>query len=408
MVTVGGTAAIEEARAEIRELQRRLSEAEERIKADRTARVGTLAAGMAHEINNPLAYILANVGFVTEELPNIMRSLPGGGVAVLPRVQEIVRALADAREGAERIRQIVYELKAFARAEDDLRLPIDVRAPLEAACHLAEAEAGRRAEFVKRIVAVPLVVASESRLRQMFVYLLMNAVQALDGAKGERREITVKTFLSTLGEVGIEVTDSGAGIPSALLPRVFDPFFSLRPPAASAGFGLATCESIAHAYGGSITVTSELGRGTTFRVLLPAHLGSPLTSLAPLGPVARGRVLVVDDELAVVDSIRRVLGRDHDVTVAVRPIDALDALARGEDFDLILCDVMMPEMGGLELYAKITATRPDIIPRLVFMTGGAFTPKARAFLDSVPNARVSKPFDLAELRAFVAARIPRG
>ena len=374
------------------------------IQSDRMACVGTLAAGVAHEINNPLAYILANVAFVAEETPAMLRTTLGPGAAASPRMQEIVRALSDAREGAERIRRVVSELKAFAQAEDDVRQRVDVRQCLEGACQVAETEIRHRARLVKTFAPVPAVLASEGRLRQLFLNLLMNAAQAVDEAATSLHEIRVSTSVASGGEVVVEVSDTGLGIAAAALPRVFDPFFALRATSATTGFGLATCESIATALGGRIVVESELGKGTVFRVLLPPHLET--TTIPPRARrTRRGRILVIDDELAVTDSIKRVLGKDHDVTIALRAADALTLLAGADEFDLVLCDVMMPEMGGLELYAKISEVRPELLPRLAFMTGGAFTARARAFLESVPNARLSKPFDLTALREFVSARI---
>ena len=377
----------------------------ELLQSERMACVGTLAAGMAHEINNPLAYILANVAFVAEEIPALLRSLQGHaavGALTSPRMQEILVALSDAREGAERIRRVVSELKAFAEAKDDVRQLIDVRQCLEDACQIAETEIRHRARLIKDFAPVPQVMASEGRLRQLFLNLLMNAAQSVDDAAADIREIRVTTRSSS-EEIFVVVSDSGPGIAASALPRVFDPFFSLRPSATTSGFGLATCETIALAHGGRIEVESELGQGTVFRVTLPKAPGPPPVSRSV--PARRGRVLVIDDELAVTDSMKRVLGRDHDVTIALRAADALEILAGTSEFDLILCDVMMPEMGGLELYAKIAEVRPELLPRLAFMTGGAFTARARAFLESVPNARFNKPFSLPELRAFVSARI---
>jgi CheY-like chemotaxis protein len=196
---------------------------------------------------------------------------------------------------------------------------------------------------------------------------------------------------------------------AASLARVFDPFFDLRPDGTTSGFSLATCESIVLAHGGTIRAESELGRGTVFRVTLPGTLATvamvPASLAVPAGRAPRGRVLVIDDELLVTDSIKRILEREHDVTLALRASDALELLARGDEFDLVLCDVMMPEVGGLELYAKIAELRPELLPRLVFMTAGAFTARAQAFLESVPNERLDKPFYPGELRAFVTGRI---
>jgi signal transduction histidine kinase/CheY-like chemotaxis protein len=378
----------------------------ELLQSDRMACVGTLAAGMAHEINNPLAYILANIAFVADEVPALVRQLRAGSGGGATRTEEIDRALGDARDGAERIRRVVSELKAFARADDDARQPLDVRVPIEEACQVAETELRHRARLVKDLAAVPRVMASDSGLRQLFLNLLMNAAQAVEEAADDAREIRVTTRTFTGADVVVEVSDSGPGIPSASLPRVFDPFFSLRPAGSTAGFGLATCESIALGHGGTISVESEVGRGTVFRVTLPATATLPTARPAERDTrQLRGKVLVIDDELAVTDSIKRVLGRDHDVVAVLQAAEAFDMLSRGDDFDLVLCDVMMPGMGGLDLYAKLAAVRPEVLPRIAFMTGGAFTARARAFLESVPNPRMSKPFDLAELRAFVSERI---
>jgi signal transduction histidine kinase/CheY-like chemotaxis protein len=377
---------------------------QELLQADRMACVGTLASGMAHEINNPLTYVVANVVFAADEVPALVRSLPSAGVTLGPRVAEIGRALNDAREGAERIRRVVGELKSFAQAEDDARVAIDVRGPLEAACLVAESEIRHRAKLIKQLTEVPRVLASEGRLRQLFLNLLMNAAQSIDERPAESHEIRVSTGVSRTGEVLVLVSDTGAGLDPASIPRVFDPFFSLRPTSVSTGFGLATCQSIAVAHGGTLTVDSVIGRGTEFRLSLPADL-SPAAAVIDHATPRRGRILVVDDEIAVVDSIRRVLGRLHDVTVAFEGAEAVELIGREPPFDLILCDVMMPEMGGFEVHARLAEIKPEALPRIVFMTGGAFTPRARAFLESVPNARLSKPFDLGELRAFVAGHL---
>jgi signal transduction histidine kinase/CheY-like chemotaxis protein len=377
----------------------------ELLQADRMACVGTLAAGMAHEINNPLAYILANVAFVAEEIPALVVSLVGKTGLSSSSVVELLKALTDAREGAERIRRVVGDLRTFARAEDDVRQSINVRECLLEACQLAETEIRHRARLSKSLGPVPNVWASEGRLRQLFLNLLLNAAQSVEEASTGPHDIEVSTTTGPDGEAVILVRDSGPGIPATALPRIFDPFFSSARAASTTGMMLATSESVVHSLGGRIEVESQVGEGTLFRVILRAEADAAEPAPPRGRPVRRGRVLVVDDDVAVTDSIRRVLGREHDVTIALRAHDALEILASGEAFDIVLCDVMMPEMGGLELYAKIAELRPELLPRLAFMTGGAFTARARAFLESVPNPRLSKPFNLPALRAFVLARI---
>ena len=211
----------------------------------------------------------------------------------------------------------------------------DIRHPLEEACQAVEAELQGRARLIKDLSPTPLVTASEGRLRQLFANLLRNAAQAVLEAEDGIREIRVSTKTSASGEVLVHVADSGPAIPAASFPRAFEPFFTLRPAGTTAGFALATCENIVLAHGGSISLESATGRGTTFHVALPASSARPSPPIQAQ-PARRGRVLVIDDELAVTDSIKRVLGRDHDVMVALRATDALEEIARGRDFDRTL------------------------------------------------------------------------
>jgi PAS domain S-box-containing protein len=362
------------------------------VLADRMASVGTLAAGVAHEINNPLAFILANLEFALDELRR-------GGAD-----PEVSRALAEARDGGLRVREIVRDLKAFSRADPEGRDTLDVHQVLRSAIGLAQNEIRHRARLEVDVGEVPPVVASEHRLAQVFLNLLINAAQAIPEGRASDNVIRAVTGTAPDGRAMIEIADSGCGIAPELLPRIFDPFFTTKPVGVGTGLGLSICHGIVSRMGGEIQVESVPGRGSTFRVLLlPARRPppSPPRPRAPAGPGRRGRVLVVDDEALVGRAVDRILAPHHEVVTRTSARAALDDVAGAQAFDVVLCDLMMPEMTGMELHARLREVAPALAERTVFLTGGAFTPGARDFLASVPNAHLEKPFEPEALRALV-------
>lgn len=366
------------------------------IQADHLAAVGTLAAGVAHEINNPLAYVLLNLQYLLREMPKAMR-----GTACQDQLSE---RLQEARHGAERVGTIVRDLHDFSRADHDHLGPVDLRRVLGAAIKVAAIHFQNRAELVERYEAVPPATGNPARLEQVFLNLLINAIQALPRSRAPQNRVEVR--LSQRGEDAVvEVEDNGVGIPPDLLDKVFDPFVTTKPSAIGTGLGLPICHSIVRSVGGSISVESELGRGTRFRVVLPLHPGQIAPrSLSP-PPVAarlpRARVLVVDDELPVATMLSVVLESDHDVRVASSAQEALTLLLGPQEFDVVLCDLLMPEMSGMDLYREIARERPGLEQRIAFMTGGAFTQRAVEFLASVPNRRLEKPFTLKQVKLIV-------
>ncbi|HET7824917.1 MAG TPA: ATP-binding protein [Anaeromyxobacter sp.] len=379
---------------ERRRAEAELKRASERLAlADRMASMGTLAAGVAHEVNNPLAYVLSNLAAARETAA----ALPGAP-------GELVETLREANEGAERVRRIVAELRTLSRPDDPGRGPVDVRAVLDAAVNLARHEIRHRARVVKRYEDVPPVDASESRLAQAFLNLVVNAAQAIPEGHAEENEIRISARAAN-GRVRVEIADTGVGIAPEHLGRIFDPFFTTKPVGVGTGLGLAIAHGIVSSLGGEIHVASTPGRGSTFTVAVPAAAGRPAQAPAepPCAPAPgrRGRVLVVDDEPPLAQSLRRTLGRDHDVVAVSSGRAALDLIQRGDRFDVILCDLMMPEITGMDLAERLDREAPDAARRLVFMTGGAFTPRAREFLDDPARRHIEKPFDLAAMRALV-------
>jgi PAS domain S-box-containing protein len=367
--------------------------------ADRMASVGTLAAGVAHEINNPLTYITANVDTAIEEI----RRLVGGSPSGLMR--DLEEVLVAARQGATRVTQIVRGLKTFSRIDEERLGVVDVIPVLELSVSMAFNEIRHRARLVKEYGPIPNVHADDARLGQVFINLLVNAAQALPEGNTDSNWIRIVTSTNSAGSAVVEVQDSGPGMTPALMAHIFDPFFTTKAVGVGTGLGLAICRNIITAMGGEISVQSELGRGTTFRIVLPPSRdgAAPVTAAAKVagGAALRSaRVLVIDDEPAIGIAVHRVL-RKEEVTVVTTGQAGLDLLAAGQDFDVILSDLMMPGMSGMEFYAALVRLHPRMASRVVFVTGGAFTPEANAFLDKVTNERLEKPFDLKELRELV-------
>jgi PAS domain S-box-containing protein len=380
--------------------------------AERMASVGTLAAGVAHEINNPLAYLTANLAFAREELS---RLLANGADELEPKVAGSVAdarsALAEAQQGAERVRTIVRDLKTFSRVDSEDNTDVDVRQVLESTLNLATTEIRHRARLSKQFDEVPRVRANESRLGQVFLNLLVNAAQAIPGGTPERHEIRVATRVGSGGRVVVEVADTGMGIASEHLSRLFDPFFTTKEPGVGTGLGLSICHSLVASLGGEIHVESEPGKGSIFRVLLPASKPAEAAPEAPppLPPSTekRGRLLVVDDEPLVCTALGRTLRPHHDVTLSTRAQEALERIEAGERFDVVFCDLMMPGMSGMEFYSTLQERYPEQARCVVFLTGGAVTQQARAFLETVPSPHIEKPFAGRELLSLVQERLDR-
>ncbi len=384
-----GSSERERAEEELRASQARM-EGQLRL-ADRMASIGTLAAGVAHEINNPLAFVLANLEFAIREL---RRS---------DTEHEVVAALEEAREGGTRVREIVRDLKTFSRADDAAREPLDVGRVLRSALSLASSEIRARARLEVQVGHTPPVLASEHRLGQVLLNLLINAAQSIPEGEPSRHLVRASTGVLPDGRVRVSIADDGSGIPPEVRGRIFDPFFTTKPIGVGTGLGLSICHGIVVSLGGEITVESEVGRGSTFHVLLPAAADEARRESPPVPDLPRrARLMVVDDEPLVCRALQRILSPPHDVLVHETGRGALAALQADGGYDLVLCDLMMPDLTGMDLHGQVAARSPALADRFVFLTGGAFTDGARDFLQRVRNERVEKPFEPAALRNLVA------
>jgi two-component system, NtrC family, sensor kinase len=233
------------------------------LQVERLASVGLLAAGVAHEINNPLAYVLLNL----ERIRAGIGLLGGSQHAVL--LAELATAIDMSIEGASRVRGIVRDLKRFSHPDDNLQLPVDVHRSIDFAIAMAEPALQSRAKLTRDYGALPTVRASEARLSQIFLNLIINAAHALPEAGGARGDIRVVTRTDPSGEAIIEIHDTGLGISGAALRQVFEPFYTTKPPGMGTGLGLTISHDIVRTLGGRIEVESMEGRGSIFRVALP-------------------------------------------------------------------------------------------------------------------------------------------
>jgi PAS domain S-box-containing protein len=402
--------------------------------ADRLTSMGTLAAGVAHEINNPLTYVLHNIESLSEDLPKlgsaITRSLrtlraelgdevladllgtdaPMLAPALLSDMAERAR---EALDGTERIKTISKAIGTFSRVESTERFRVDLNYAIECATTMAMTVIKFRAKLVVDYATLPPIWASEGKLSQVFLNLLINAAHAIDEGDVQHNRIEISTW--TRGDdVFAEVKDTGRGISAENLARIFDPFFTTKSAGVGSGLGLPICRNIVSEFGGDIKVDSELGKGTRFTVRLPVRRGAsqappPEPAIeAPEVANAHGRVLMIDDEQPILSMLVQLLGPDHQIVTAASGEAAQAILKYDQSFDVILCDLMMPGLSGMDLHAWLSVEHPDVAERLVFVTGGAFTRTASEYVSRVGNLRIEKPYEKATLKRLVSELVVAG
>ncbi|MFL5345804.1 MAG: ATP-binding protein [Hyalangium sp.] len=367
--------------------------------ADRMASVGMLAAGVAHEINNPLAYISSNLTFVAEQLAQ--------DELTPTQRTELRDAVRESLEGTGRVKVIVQDLKSFSRADDETQGEVDVHRVIQGALRLVRNEFHHRAQLSRSLDPVPVVRGNEARLGQVIVNLLVNALQAFPADRSaEQNAITIST--RSRGEwVHIEVEDNGQGMAPEVQRRIFEPFFTTKPVGVGTGLGLSICNNLIQIMGGFIEVHSKQGWGSTFRLVLPVFARQSVAPAAPepqkkagaKGP--RRRVLLIDDEAPVGTAVRRLLREHHEVEVVQDARVALQRIASGERYDAIVCDVMMPEMNGVQFFQELERSVPELARRTGLMTGGVFNTQASQFIEARAIELLMKPFERESLRKFV-------
>jgi signal transduction histidine kinase len=365
------------------------------VQADRLSTIGTLAAGVAHEINNPAAFILLGMDMLD-------RLLSGPGV----RMDELTRRsqtelVRELREAIKRIVDIARDLRLFVgppRPESGAGTIVDVNRTVQSALSLTRGQILERAKIVPELREVPPVLMDDGRLGQVVVNLLVNAAQAIP-AQGGPGEHSVLVGTSSDGRtVEIEVVDTGVGISAHDIARIWTPFFTTKGPDTGTGLGLSISRDIVEGAGGVIRVESPTGspaRGARFVISLPAagrdELRTPASTPLPRTLAHRARVLVVEDETALARALAEEIGQVHDVVVAEGGERAL-AMLRNQRFDAVLCDLRMPGMSGEAFYAAVWEMYPEQARAFIFMTGVGFGADVERFLMSSGRPVLEKPF----------------
>jgi PAS domain S-box-containing protein len=358
--------------------------------SDRLASLGTMAAGVAHEINNPLTFM----GLATEALARRVKSSELG----------LVKELS---EGVDRITAIVRDLRFFGREDDEPTGPMDLAEAIGAAERLVHHEIRPRGTLTREYGELPMVVGIPRRIEQVFVNLFMNAVHAL-GDRVDGR-ITVRARVDD-DAVVVTVHDDGGGISPEHLDAIFEPSFTTRSGTGGSGLGLSICRDIVVRAGGQLVAASAPGQGTTMTVTLRRATADAAPGVMPpsLRPESRRaaplrRVLIVDDEAATIRLLAETLDGVAEVITESSPARALDLIRSDGTFHAIVCDVMMPGMSGVELHQVVAKERPEIARHFLFITGGTYTSAARDYLQQGTVPCLQKPFRRAQLIAAIDA-----
>jgi signal transduction histidine kinase/DNA-binding NarL/FixJ family response regulator len=398
-----------------------------RVSEDRLRAVGRLAASLAHEVNNPLTFVLANLESLRESHQSIRRFVRQLRVelstqeAITPQsfdriatdanLQELIDdtadMLTDCYKGMHRIQDIARSLGTFSRADDDRAEMVDLTRVVDDACAMVFNQIRYRARLVKRFEPIPMVAAFPGRIAQALVNLLTNAAEAIEGGAYDKHRIVVSTRANET-EVIIGVRDTGDGIGDEVRDRIFTPGFTTKAHRGGMGLGLASCRRIAEEHHGRLEVHHLEEGGTRFDLILPAETGLAVTETRrdsrPISeaPLTRSRLLIVDDDAMVLSALRRRLRRRYDVVTVLGGVEALALLNADSNFDSIICDLMMPKVDGKSFYDAVRQDNPELAERIVFMSGGAFTPRLRKFAASVSNPVLQKPISREDLEATLA------
>ncbi len=372
------------------------------LQADRLAALGLLAGGMAHAINNPLTYVLLNLEHVKSSLPRVVVSGDEGAGAIA--------RLTEAHQGIERIAQVVKRMRAFSRVEERTRSKVNVKAVLEGAMELVGHELRHRGRLTTEYGDVPPINTSAAHLEQVFLHLLVHAAQSLP--EDDSAEVRIELGAVEPAQVMVSVTLVGLALEPEALSNVFEPFFAARGDDEATRVGLPFCRAVVSAMGGELLAESDAAVGTTFRIILPVGVleseppvSEPGASLADIRS-DRPAVLVVDDDPGIGGAMSVALEDSCDVTYLASALEARDRLIAGDRYDIVFCDMMMPDLDGEALWEVLHRVRPEQAARFVFMTAAGAHPKVADFFRRTDCVRLDKPFRLDDVQRAVSQAKP--
>jgi len=367
-----------------------------------------LAAGLAHELNNPAAYIYMNLNFINDKLTKITEQFSEPAV-ILEKLSEINHIVKQSLTGIERIRDVIKNLKGFTHITENDSKEFNIHEILDASVSVVSANIyASTAKLIKDYQASNFMTyGSSGKLQQMFTHLLMNAAQSIDPANSEDNTITIHTFNKNNG-IEIAIKDTGVGISDDLLGKIFDPFFSTKTAAGHKGLGLFICYDIVRGEGGEITVYNLESHGTCINIFLPLRK-KPVTVANVVKNIelktGKLKILLIDDEQDILNALARGLNNDFEVTTLQNPAEALALLTKTNgNFDIIVSDLIMPQMRGMELFQQVKQSFPGLENNMIFMTGGIYSPEVYKFLESIQNHSLDKPFKVSDLVKIINAQ----
>ncbi|MDJ0764198.1 MAG: ATP-binding protein [Myxococcota bacterium] len=386
---------------------------------NRLSSMGLLAAGLAHEINNPLTYMLYSLETLAKRIRKLTKDVDRcrGVLSKLPEITEIpwdsVEAIDPtafddlaqyvdaALSGAHQIKETAKGLSFFSRVDEARPTTVEINQAVEHAISMTSNETKYRATVIKDFGNVPPIAAAKGKLAQVFLNLIINAALAIDEGAAKQNQIRIRTWAQG-NDAFAEVTDTGRGIPANHLERIFDPLFTAKMPGHDIGFGLAISHRIVTELGGEIRAESVQGEGSRFVVRLPISEATPASiPHRRVDPsTARGRILIVEDEETVRTVLEEILTMHNTVLVASGE-EGQAVIEQDAAFDIVLCDLMMPRMTGMDFHAWLVEHHPTLAKKTVFITGGVFTPRASAYLADTDNPVIQKPFDMDTLQRVI-------
>ena len=398
------------------------------LHSDRLAAVGQLAAGVAHQINNPVAFIQTNFVLLQEYISKldtfyssvkkytdnehkgehakeINDIIADHNIDLLLRnVHELI---TENLEGIDRIRSLVRDLRVFSRSNEKDIEQIHIDDIATTACNMTYNEIRHRAQLQKEIHKTRPIIGSRSKLTQVIMNLLLNAAHSINEGDATRNTITLSIRESN-NDVVITVSDTGSGIPENIQERIFDAFFTTKSTEIGTGLGLSLSKEIIERHKGSITLKSHEGEGSSFTVTLPFDTGYTLDTQIidnneDQDTTTGVKILIIDDEPIILKSYRRMLSPPNDVTTVERGSDALKILKKnGKDFDVIICDLMMPDTDAPMIFDALKHGKPEMLNKFIFHSGGAFTSRVRSFMDSIENIILEKPVTKQQLTQAIS------
>ncbi|NOZ87700.1 MAG: response regulator, partial [Deltaproteobacteria bacterium] len=378
--------------------------------ADRLASLGQMAAGIAHEINNPLSIILPNIDLLDRrykslleyleilENNNFKKALEFKKNEGFPKVlYEIPEIIAECKEAGARIQATTEEMRNFTRKSEDTGILVDVCELLESSMALVKTQIKFKARINKELPkGLTRIVAHKAELGQAFFNILLNAGQAIEGGKEEENWIRVSA--EQVGDlIKVEIANTGEPIPKENIGKLFDPFFTTKGERQGTGLGLSICYDTVRKHGGKIEVSSGEDIETVFRIWIPLDTGIKLDAGNEAEDdeqdLERPKLLLIDDEILILKSYSRLLSPKFEIETVGSGEAAIEVLESpvGAVFDLILCDLMMPGVTGIDVYERIRQKSKKKAGRFIFLTGGTFTPDATRFLRDSGVPTISKP-----------------